>query len=168
MKRLMVSCMGLMMLVGCGNKLNEFNYADIDEQSKLLLIETCSTSKSFGYCKVLSNGDIVYFSKSHESDIIVNSDSNEVLEERIYDNYEDFVDVGNGNPVYLENAVAQSLFIKEQMDEFGLDGNGIYVIQDMHGDLLLRVTNGKVDYNYFTTKEAQKIYKELSKSDTNK
>ena len=42
------------------------------------------------------------------------------------------------------------------------------MIQDMHGDLLLRVTNGKVDYNYFTTKEAQKIYKELSKSDTNK
>ncbi len=28
MKRLMVSCMGLMMLVGCGNKLNEFKYAE--------------------------------------------------------------------------------------------------------------------------------------------
>lgn len=157
MKRLMLLLGMVLMLSGCGNKLNEFEYADVDEQSKLLLIETCSMDKIFGFCKVLSNGDIVYFSNSHELEVIVDTDSNE---EGLYNNYEYFVNVGDKNPVYLENAVVQSLSIKEQMDKFNLNGDGIYVIQDMNGDLLLRVTNGKVDYNYFTTKEAKKIYEQ--------
>lgn len=161
MKRF-VALTGLgVMLSGCGNKLNEFEYADITQQANVVLIDECTSVYMNDYCKILKNGDVVYFDTTFESDIIINPEDE--LDYTMRDisvgvSYDSYVETDTSTYNRMEYMQETTMEIKKSMRKHGLGDNAIYVMQDANGDLVFRMTNGKVDYIYFDTKEAKEIY----------
>lgn len=163
MKRFIVLAGLGVMLSGCGNKLNEFEYADITQQANVVLIEECTNVYGDDYCKILKNGDVVYFDTIFEPDVIINPKDDfesELRDFKVAIRYDSFVETDTSTYSFIESMQESITSMQKDMRKHGLGDNAIYVMQDSNGDLVFRMTNGKIDYNYFDNKEAKVIYEE--------
>lgn len=149
-----------MLLTGCGNKLNEFEYADAEQQASFALLVGVDNS-SDNYFRLLKNNDVVYFDTTFEDEVIVNpkgefeTTSREVIVGVYYDNFIETETTTYNEVEYIQKGSKNA---QKNMRKYGYDSNFIYVMRDANNDLVFRMTNGEIDYNYFETKEAKKIY----------
>ncbi len=157
-------------------KLNEFKFAPLEKQLTFELIGMCQSKFDSNYCKLLENDDVVYFDTSLSNEIIINPTDEESKKERDltvafnYSLYNSDLDNQLGDEDYslLQAIKEASEAGYKAMKTLGLGNNFIYVIQDANGDLIYRATNGTVDYNYFDSREAKKIYDERLGDDSTK
>lgn len=172
MKRLIVLLGLIVMLAGCGNKLNEFEYADEIVQGKAENIELCNyaLASKQGYCKVLKDESVVYFDSVFVNEAVItvaNSKNQDVtlpIEKNIcryakQKNYE------SSKELIADFVTQLTEHLAGEMRVIGLSGDAIYVIQDMNGDLILRSTNGDIEYNYFDSKDFDDNYAEKMYND---
>ena len=152
-------------LSGCSKKLNDFEYADITQQVNVTLLDWCTSSYFGNYCKILKNGDIVYFDALFESDMIINPKSETDYMMKIISVVSGYESLGQieTSTYDIEEIQEMITLMKKDMKKHGLGDNLIYVMQDANGDLVFRMTNGKVDYNYFDSDEAREIYENYLK-----
>lgn len=114
------------------------------------------------YLRLLKNNDIVYFDTKFEERVIVKP--KDELEFIMRDSavgvyYDNFVETDTTTYNEVEYIQEGLKTVQKHLRKYGYN-NVIYVIQDANGDLVFRATNGEVDYNYFDTKEAKKIYED--------
>lgn len=156
----------VLILVGCSNKLNEFEFADAIEQASFAQLLGLDDDD---YFRLLKNNDIVYFDTKFEEKVIVKpKDEFEFImrDSAVGVYYDSFVETETTTYNEIEYIQEGSKNVQKHLRKYGYN-NVIYVIQDANGDLVFRATNGEVDYNYFDTKEAKKIYEDyMSKKES--
>lgn len=167
MNRFLVLIGLVLILTGCNNKMNEFEYADATEQDKVSLLEMCNYPTD-GYCKALKDGSIVYFdtifinesivavaeSKYEDVNLPVERDICQYAKQKLSEDSKEYI-------TFFATEFTNYMF--KEMRKNGLDGKAIYVVKDINDDLILRSTNGKIEYNYFDSNEfndndAEKMY----------